>query len=312
MNSRKMIISNIYFLFQTFNYSIEFFLDNFKNKYTNSEKPNKLLLFDILDYIIDQGNMNIWSSISSKKFFPFILDILKSKNDIEIENRLLELIQKWGIDFEDKKEVIPNFYKIYNKFKSEGVEFPLLEFPNYYKNIFNSEPPIPNDANKNYDFEDNIKNDNSGNAGENQKGNGNNNDNNNDFSYIEIIKNKLKESNFEEKYKKLVLFLINMNKMIKLANTYINERKTNELEGIINELKNGNKTIIDTISSGSLQNEKLMGITLGITEDVNQTLLREEEMRKGNNPNKFISYFINEMASINKDKNDKIKVKKNK
>ena len=304
MNSRKMIISNIYFLFQTFNYSIEFFLDNFKNKYTNSEKPNKLLLFDILDYIIDQGNMNIWSSISSKKFFPFILDILKSKNDIEIENRLLELIQKWGIDFEDKKEVIPNFYKIYNKFKSEGVEFPLLEFPNYYKNIFNSEPPIQNDKIINNYFKD--KKDNLSNY---QNDNGNKN-NENDFSYIEIIKNKLKVSNFEEKYKKLVIFLMDINENIKLANIYINERKINELKDIINKLKNGNKTIIDTISSGNLQNEALMGITLGITKDINQTLSREEEIKKGNNPNKFVSYFINEMAPINKDKNDKIKIKK--
>ena len=299
-----MIISNIYFIFQTINYSIEFFLNNFKLKYLNSEKSNKLLLFDVLDYIIDQGNMNIWSSISSKKFFPFILDILKSKNDIEVENKLLELIQKWGIDFEDKKEVIPNFYKIYNKFKTEGIEFPLLEFPNYYKNIFNSEPPIQNDKIINKDFKD--KKDNLSNY---QNDNGNKN-NESDFSYIEIIKNKLKVSNFEEKYKKLVIFLMDINKNIKLANIYINERKINELKDIINKLKNGNKTIIDTISSGNLQNEVLMGITLGITKDINQTLSREEEIRKGNNPNKFVSYFINEMTPINKDKNDKIKIKK--
>ena len=299
-----MIISNIYFIFQTINYSIEFFLNNFKLKYLNSEKSNKLLLFDVLDYIIDQGNMNIWSSISSKKFFPFILDILKSKNDIEVENKLLELIQKWGIDFEDKKEVIPNFYKIYNKFKTEGIEFPLLEFPNYYKNIFNSEPPIQNDKIINKDFKD--KKDNLSNY---QNDNGNKN-NESDFSYIEIIKNKLKVSNFEEKYKKLVIFLMDINKNIKLANIYINERKINELKDIINKLKNGNKTIIDTISSGNLQNEVLMGITLGITKDINQTLSREEEIRKGNNPNKFVSYFINEITPINKDKNDKIKIKK--
>ena len=56
--------------------------------------------------------MNIWAPVSSKKFLSFILDILKSQSDAEIQTKLLQLIQNWGMDFENKKEVIPNFYKI--------------------------------------------------------------------------------------------------------------------------------------------------------------------------------------------------------
>ena len=50
--------------------------------------------------------------------------------------------------------------------------------------------------------------------------------------------------------------------------------------------------MIDTVSSGRLKDEKLMEITLATTEDINQTLSREEELKKGNMPNKFISNFV--------------------
>ena len=50
--------------------------------------------------------------------------------------------------------------------------------------------------------------------------------------------------------------------------------------------------LIDTISSGRLKDEKLMELTLGTTEDINQTLSREEDFKTGNRPKKFTSYFI--------------------
>ena len=42
-----------------------------------------------------------------------------------------------------------------------------------------------------------------------------------------------------------------------------------------------------------------MEITLATTEDINQTLSREEELKQGNIPNKFTSYFVlNEIIPI--------------
>ena len=81
------------------------FLDKFKMKCKNFGKENQLLLFDILDYIVEQGNMNTWTSVSNKKFLSFILDILKNQSDAEIQTKLLQLIQNWGMDFEKKQDV---------------------------------------------------------------------------------------------------------------------------------------------------------------------------------------------------------------
>ena len=57
---------------------------------------------------------------------------------------------------------------------------------------------------------------------------------------------------------------------------------------------------MNVISSGRLIDEKLMEIALGTLEDINQTLSREEDVRKGNNPKKFTSFFENNKIEINK------------
>ena len=273
-------------------------------KCKNFGKDNQLLLFDVLNYIVEQGNMYIWVSVSSKKFLTFILDILKSQTDAEIQTKLLQLIQNWGIDFENKKEVIPNFYKIYNKFKVNGVVFPPREESNYYKYILknpSSKPNYKNEDNKNNeDYEDN------------EEKNDYTNDNE-EFSYMESIKNKLKASNFEHKYRRLVAFLAKMHDNIKIANISIDNRNINNLKEAISTIKKGNKTLIDTIGSGRLKDEKLMEITLGTTEDINQTLSREEEMKSGNRPNKFMSYFVlNEIIPIKNNNNNNKRAKSEK
>jgi len=130
---------------------------------------------------------------------------------------------------------------------------------------------------------------------------------------MESIKNKLKASNFEHKYRRLVAFFAKMHDNIKIANISIDNRNINNLKEAINTIKKGNKTLIDTISSGRLKDEKLMEITLGTTEDINQTLSREEEMKSGNRPNKFVSYFVlNEIIPIKNNNSKRAKSEKRK
>ena len=100
------------------------FLDKLKIKLNNFSKHKQLLLLDVLDFLVDKGNMNIWTCISSKKFFQALLDLLKTKDIPEVQMKLLGLIQKWGLNFEDKKNVLPNFFNVYNKLRSNNVQFP--------------------------------------------------------------------------------------------------------------------------------------------------------------------------------------------
>ena len=84
------------------------FLEKMKIKLNNFSKSKQLLLLDI----------------SSKKFFQSLLDLLKTKDVPEVQMKLLGLIQKWGLNFEDKRNILPNYYNVYNKLRSNNVQFP--------------------------------------------------------------------------------------------------------------------------------------------------------------------------------------------
>ena len=251
-----------------------------KVKLQNFSKSKQLLLLDVLDFLVDKGNMIIWSSISSKKFFQSLLDLLRTRDIPEVQMKLLGLIQKWGLNFEDKRSALPNFYSVYNKLRNSNVQFPNDFESNYQIYISNSNSNNYNKSNnyenKNDEYEDNNSDKEEGET----------------FYYMESLKDKLKVPNFEHKYRRLVNFLVKMHDNIQMANLIMDSRERAGLKDIINTLREGNNTLIDTISGGRLKDEKLMEITLGTTEDINQTLNRNEDIKNGYKPKKFTSYFV--------------------
>ena len=254
------------------------FLEKVKIKLQNFSKSRQLLLLDVLDFLVDKGNMNIWSSISSKKFFQGLLDLLRTKDIPEVQMKLLGLIQKWGLNFEDKKNSLPNFFSVYNKLRMNNVQFP-SNFESNYQVYLDSGEDFNNNKNNYEKNSDNEKE-------ESDK------EDNEIFYYMDSLKEVLKVPNFEHKYRRLVNFLVKMHDNIQMANLLIDNREHGGLKEIINTLREGNNTLIDTIQGGRLKDEKLMEITLGTTEDINQTLGRDEDIKNGYKPNKFKSYFV--------------------
>ena len=83
-----------------------------------------------------------------------------------------------------------------------------------------------------------------------------------------------------------------MNENVKLANNYIDSKDIGKLSEVIKILKDGYNTLTDTIISGRLKDDKLMDYAMGINEDINITLLREEDLNHGiSEIPKFISSF---------------------
>lgn len=204
-----------------------------------------------------------------------LINILKIKDIANVQIKLLDLIKKWGIKFEDKKNVIPNFSDIYHRLNDGRVVFPEYNGTDY--NIY----LVQN--NKEIDFKEEEKN--------NNKEEDIDNKNEDSFYYFENLKNVLKEENFQHKYRRLVSFLLKMNENIKIANQLIDLKQTENLKEIIKTLHDGNNTLIDTITGGRLKDEKLMEYTLGTSEDINNTLIREDDLKNGSNVSKFTSYF---------------------
>ena len=66
---------------------------------------------------------------------------MKIKDIPEVQIKLLNLIKKWGIKFENQKNILPNFSDIYKRLKSNGVEFPEYngsDYNKYFNNINNN------------------------------------------------------------------------------------------------------------------------------------------------------------------------------
>ena len=204
-----------------------------------------------------------------------MINILKIKDIAKVQIKLLDLIKKWGIKFEDKKNAIPNFSDIYHRLNDGGVVFPEYNGTDY--NIYLGQ------NSKELNFKEEEKN--------NIKEEDIDNKNDDSFYYFEKLKNALKEENFEHKYRRLVSFLLKMNENIKIVNELIDLKQSENLKEIIKTLNDGNSTLIDTITGGRLKDEKLMDYTLGTTEDINKTLIREDDLKNGNDVSKFISYF---------------------
>ena len=241
-----------------FIFSYNLFFDKLKENLSIIDPKKLILILDILDYLIDKGNITIWSSISSKKFFLPLINLLKIKDIPEVQIKLLNLIKKWGIKFENQKNILPNFNDIYTRLKANEIEFPFYNGSDYNKYF-------------------SINND---------------NNDNDSFYYYASLKNILKKENFEHKYRRLVDFLLNMNEKIKLVNELIDNQIVDNLGKIKIILEKGNEKLKETILCGKLKDDKLMVYTLGTAEDINSTILRIEESDKGSQQiQRFKSYF---------------------
>ena len=102
-----------------------------KVKLQNFSKSNQLLMLDLLNYLVVKSNMIIWSSIFSKKFFQSLLDLLR-KRDIP------EVSKNGGLNFEDKRNALQNFYSVYKKLRNSNAQFPNDLESNYEVFISNS------------------------------------------------------------------------------------------------------------------------------------------------------------------------------
>ena len=96
-----------------------------------------------------------------------------------------------------------------------------------------------------------------------------------------------------------------MNQTIQFANLLIDNKERSGLNDKIKTLREGNKTLVETISGERLKDKILMEISIGTNEDINQTLERNKDINNGKKPKKFISYFVSHnIISLKNDKNN--------
>lgn len=256
-------------LFIELYYRLSIFLNDLKNKLIYSNLDTQLLLLDIIDFLVTEGNNNHWLQISDKNFYRTILNLLRANNNEQIKYKILSLIKKWGISFQSKRKEIPNFSSIYENLRNNGILFP----DNYTSSYDKYLGSVLYDNSNNQ--EDLI------------------------FDYSASLKELLMPMKFEKKYSKLVSYLKILVDNIALANDFIDNNSIEGVDDIIKSIKKGNNSLIKTIESNKINDENLMEITLGVCDDINKTKKRFENFKKKGQTEPFISYFIEKQEFFN-------------
>jgi len=258
-----------------------------KNKIRDLNRDTQLLALDFLDFSIDDGKIPLWTQVGSKEFLNSLVNIYKTRNDEEVKNKILYLIQKWNNKFKKYNTIIPNFNLTYDNLKENEVEFPENMESTYEKYLSSGNNTNPNSkANTITKLEIHSESKN----------------------YVKKINLDLRPSSYERKYKRLVNKLDDLIVQIQDANVFMDKVDENgfddDLRGICNDLETGKGQIVDTIESGKLKDEKLMDISVNVNKDIETTLRRWNDVKNGKKPQDFRSCFFDNQRNENNFQNN--------
>ena len=287
---------------------ISVFCPYIKNKINSYDKDTSILALTLLDFCVDDGKMPLWSALSTKNFLGSLVNNLKSREETEIQNMILYLIQKWGKKFSKNPE-LSSFKSLYTYMKNNNISFPTGTNNDYSKYVKLNK--------KNY-----FKNEESSFSNKSRDVYNKNKDKNNNAilvetdpeNYLKDINVNLNTSSYDKIYKRLVNKLYDWTHAIHEANVLINQningKNNSNIEGLCKDLSKGNKQLIETIQSGKLKDSVLMEISLNVTDDINMTLSRWNNYKNGKSPGPFISSFFqndewrNKKLNANNDTNN--------
>ena len=259
-----------------------------KNKIRDLNKNTQLLALDFLDYSIDDGKIPLWTQVGSKEFLSSLVNIYKTRNDNEVQTKILYLIQKWANKFHKYNTIIPNFNSTYENLKNNDVEFP-EDIESTYEKYLQGGNNVNNNSENNFN-NNTFNNNNTNNKNNNKEINSQNK------NYVKRINVDLRTNSYERKYKRLVNKLDDWTQQIQDANIFMDnaneEGFDDDLRGIMNDLETGKNQLVDTIESGKLKDEKLMQISLNVKDDIDMTIKRWNDVKNGRKPSQFKSSFF--------------------
>ncbi len=243
---------------------------------TDLNQEVQLLALDVLDYLMDQGKIPVWTQIAAKNFLVQLINIVKTRDAPEVQAMILYLIKKWGLKFESYKEILPNFSEFYKALKNSNVTFP-DEIQGGYHKYIGEELPEQNN------YVDDFK------------------DSNQELS-AETNSYDLNANNYDKKYHKLIGKLSVWVENIILANEIIDNTEVGSqvddgLTPVVDNLRSAENELVIYIQE-KVKNEKLLGIMLSINDDINKTITRYDTIRARKKPEKFVSNGIRQRMEV--------------
>ena len=267
---------------------IAVFFPYIKNKINSYNKETSILALTLLDFCVDDGKMPLWSAINTKNFLGSMVNSLKTREETDIQNMILYLIQKWGNKFSGNDE-LSNFSIVYNKLRNNNITFPTETNYSYTKYVKLNKPLLTNQYSFSNKSKDNY------NTRKNKSINQIQVETDPD-NYLKDINVNLNTSSYDKIYRRLVNKLYDWTHAIHEVNVLINQNtngnNNSKIEGLLKDLTKGNKQLIETIQSGKLKDRILMEISLNVTDDINMTLGRWNNYKNRRDPGPFVSSFF--------------------
>ena len=267
---------------------IAVFCPYIKNKINSYNKETSILALTLLDFCVDDGKMPLWSALNTKNFLGSMVNSLKTREETDIQNMILYLIQKWGNKFSGNDE-LSNFSIVYNKLRNNNISFPTETNYSYTKYVKLNKPLLTNQYSFSNKSKDNY------NTRKNKSINQIQVETDPD-NYLKDINVNLNTSSYDKIYRRLVNKLYDWTHAIHEVNVLINQNtngnNNSKIEGLLKDLTKGNKQLIETIQSGKLKDRILMEISLNVTDDINMTLGRWNNYKNRRDPGPFVSSFF--------------------
>ena len=267
---------------------IAVFCPYIKNKINSYNKETSILALTLLDFCVDDGKMSLWSALNTKNFLGSMVNSLKTREETDIQNMILYLIQKWGNKFSGNDE-LSNFSIVYNKLRNNNITFPTETNYSYTKYVKLNKPLLTNQYSFSNKSKDNY------NTRKNKSINQIQVETDPD-NYLKDINVNLNTSSYDKIYRRLVNKLYDWTHAIHEVNVLINQNtngnNNSKIEGLLKDLTKGNKQLIETIQSGKLKDRILMEISLNVTDDINMTLGRWNNYKNRRDPGPFVSSFF--------------------
>ena len=267
---------------------IAVFCPYIKNKINSYNKETSILALTLLDFCVDYGKMPLWSALNTKNFLGSMVNSLKTREETDIQNMILYLIQKWGNKFSGNDE-LSNFSIVYNKLRNNNITFPTETNYSYTKYVKLNKPLLTNQYSFSNKSKDNY------NTRKNKSINQIQVETDPD-NYLKDINVNLNTSSYDKIYRRLVNKLYDWTHAIHEVNVLINQNtngnNNSKIEGLLKDLTKGNKQLIETIQSGKLKDRILMEISLNVTDDINMTLGRWNNYKNRRDPGPFVSSFF--------------------
>ena len=267
---------------------ISVFCPYIKNKINSYNKETSILALTLLDFCVDDGRMPLWSALNTKNFLGSMVNSLKTREETDIQNMILYLIQKWGNKFSGNDE-LSNFSIVYNKLRNNNITFPTETNYSYTKYVKLNKPLLTNQYSFSNKSKDNY------NTRKNKSINQIQVETDPD-NYLKDINVNLNTSSYDKIYRRLVNKLYDWTHAIHEVNVLINQNtngnNNSKIEGLLKDLTKGNKQLIETIQSGKLKDRILMEISLNVTDDINMTIGRWNNYKNRRDPGPFVSSFF--------------------